>query len=77
MLNAYILLTVRIGMLNEALEKIRSMDEVIEAEGITGPFDMVVFVGVDGLTELTDTLLHKIERIDGITESMTLVVIEL
>jgi DNA-binding Lrp family transcriptional regulator len=77
MLNAYILLTVRIGMLKEALEKVKRMDEVIEADGITGPFDMVVYVGVDGLTELTDTLLHKIERIDGITESMTLVVIEL
>ncbi|MGD2250068.1 MAG: Lrp/AsnC ligand binding domain-containing protein [Candidatus Methanofastidiosia archaeon] len=77
MLNAYILLTVRIGMLKEALEKVNRMDEVIEADGITGPFDMVVYVGVDGLTELTDTLLHKIERIDGITESMTLVVIEL
>ncbi len=77
MLYAYILLTVRIGMLKEALDKTRKLDEVVEAEAITGPYDMIAYVAVEGLTQLTDTLLHKIEKVDGVTESMTLVVVEL
>ena len=76
MLYAYILLTVRIGMLNQALEEVRKLDEVIEADAITGPYDMVVYLAVDGLTQLTKTLLHQIETIQGVTESMTLVVVD-
>ena len=77
MLYAYILLTVRIGMLKQALDKIRKLEEVVAAEAITGPYDIIVYIGVDGLTQLTRTLLHRIEEVDGVTESMTLVVVEL
>lgn len=77
MLYAYILLTVRIGMLKEALEHVQELEEVVQADAITGPYDMIVYVAVEGLTQLTDTLLHKIGRIEGITESMALVVVEL
>ncbi|MBU7032981.1 MAG: Lrp/AsnC ligand binding domain-containing protein [Theionarchaea archaeon] len=77
MLYAYILLTVRIGMLKQALEEVRKLDDVIEADAITGPYDMVVYLGVEGLTQLTKTLLHQIETIDGVTESMTLVVVDI
>lgn len=77
MLYAYILLTVRIGTLKQALDKIRTLEEVVEAEAITGPYDMIAYVAVEGLTQLTKILLHKIEKIDGVTESMTLVAVEL
>ncbi|KYK28731.1 MAG: Lrp/AsnC ligand binding domain-containing protein [Theionarchaea archaeon] len=77
MLYAYILLTVRIGMLKQALDKIRTLEELVEAEAITGPYDLIAYVAVEGLTQLTKILLHKIEKIDGVTESMTLVVVEL
>lgn len=77
MLYAYILLTVRIGMLKHVLDEARTLKEVIEAEAITGPYDMILYLGVEGLPQLTETLLHRIERIDGVTESMTLIVVEL
>jgi DNA-binding Lrp family transcriptional regulator len=77
MLYAYVLLTVRIGMLKHVLDEIRTLEEVEEAEAITGPYDMIVYLAVEGLTQLTRTLLHNIESIDGVTESMTLVVVEL
>ena len=77
MLYAYVLLTVRIGMLKHVLDEIRTLEEVEEAEAITGPYDMIVYLAVEGLTQLTRTLLHRIESIDGVTESMTLVVVEL
>jgi DNA-binding Lrp family transcriptional regulator len=77
MLYAYVLLTVRIGMLKQALDDIRTLEEVVEAQAITGPYDMIAYVAVDGLTQLTKTILHKIENINGVTESMTLVAVEL
>jgi len=77
MLYAYVLLTVRIGMLKQALDEVRKLDEVIEAEAITGPYDMIVYLSVDGLTQLTKVLLNEIEKVNGVTESMTLVVVEL
>ncbi len=77
MLYAYILLTVHIGMLKQVLDQVKSMEEVVTAEAITGPYDMIVYVAVDGLTQLTDTLLHKIGKVDGITETLTLVAVEL
>ena len=64
-------------MLKQALDEIRKLEEVVEADAITGPYDLIAYIGVDGLTQLTKTLLHKIEKIDGVTESMTLVVVEL
>jgi DNA-binding Lrp family transcriptional regulator len=64
-------------MLKHVLDEIRTLEEVEEAEAITGPYDMIVYLAVEGLTQLTRTLLHNIESIDGVTESMTLVVVEL
>ncbi len=77
MLYAYILLTVRIGTLKHVLDDVRALDEVVEAEAITGPYDMILYLAVEGLPQLTEILLHKIEKIDGVTESMTLLVVEL
>jgi DNA-binding Lrp family transcriptional regulator len=64
-------------MLKQALEEVRKLDDVIEADAITGPYDMVVYLGVEGLTQLTKTLLHQIETIEGVTESMTLVAVDI
>ena len=77
MLHAYMLLTVRIGMLKQVLDNVRILKEVINAEAITGPYDVIIYLGAEGLTQLTKTILQEIGEIDGVSESITLIVVEL
>ena len=77
MLHAYMLLTVRIGMLKQVLDNVRILKEVIKAEAITGPYDVIIYLGAEGLTQLTKTILQEIGEIDGVSESITLIVVEL
>jgi len=76
MVHAYVFLTVSVGKLKEVLSALPQIPEVVRAEGITGPYDIVVYVEVETLATLTKVLMGKIDAIPGVTSSMTAVVVE-
>ena len=76
MIHAYIFLTVSVGKLKEVVQKLASLPEVVRAEGVTGPYDIVAYVGVEDLATLTKVLMGKVDAVPGVTSSMTAVVVE-
>jgi DNA-binding Lrp family transcriptional regulator len=77
MVSSYVLVTVAIGKIQDVLEEIRKMNDVAEAEAVTGPYDIIARVEADDLGELTKTIIQNIHYIDGVIDTTTAIVIDL
>ncbi|KXB03481.1 hypothetical protein AKJ45_01500 [candidate division MSBL1 archaeon SCGC-AAA261F19] len=62
--------------MREVYNKIRNMEQVKEAEMMTGPYDIMAVVRADEMSTITDFLLSEIRNIKGVKETTTNVFIE-
>jgi DNA-binding Lrp family transcriptional regulator len=49
--------------------------DVVEVQGVTGPFDLIVKVQSDHINTALDVVMSKIRRIPGIKSTETLVTV--
>jgi len=70
-MNAYILIQTAVGRQGDVSTEIARIDGVVEADPVTGPYDVVVVVEASSLDELGRGVLAQIEAIDGITRTLT------
>ena len=73
---AYVLIRTDIGVEKKVLEELRKLDGVEEAFLIFGPWDIIVKLNVEDRTELNRLVIWKIRRMEHITQTQTLSVIE-
>lgn len=77
MVNAYSLISAEPGMTSQVFEKVSEMEGVQSAETVAGPYDVVARIEVDSLEKLTGTIFGKIRGVEGVTNTTTLIVVEL
>jgi len=70
-MHAYILIQTAVGRQGDVSTEIARLDGVMEADPVTGPYDVVVLAEARSLDELGRKVLSKIEAIDGITRTLT------
>jgi DNA-binding Lrp family transcriptional regulator len=70
-MNAYILIQTAVGRQGDVSSEIARIDGVVEADPVTGPYDIVVLAESGSLDELGRKVLSQIEAIDGITRTLT------
>jgi DNA-binding Lrp family transcriptional regulator len=70
-MNAYILIQTAVGRQGDVSSEIARIDGVMEADPVTGPYDIVVLAEARSLDELGRKVLSQIEAIDGITRTLT------
>jgi DNA-binding Lrp family transcriptional regulator len=70
-MNAYILIQTAVGRQGDVSSEIARIDGVVEADPVTGPYDIVVLAEAGSLDELGRKVLSQIEAIDGITRTLT------
>ncbi|MEM1655962.1 MAG: Lrp/AsnC ligand binding domain-containing protein [Nitrososphaerota archaeon] len=70
---AYILLRCSKTGLREVLERVRSVEGVKSAAPVTGRFDAVVEVEAEDLKKLAVLVMEKIQAIEGVERTETLV----
>ncbi len=75
MVYAYVLITVSIGKIKEVIESVKTIEGVIEADVITGPYDAIAKIKANDLGELTKTVIQQIHYIDGVIDTTTAIVI--
>ena len=75
-MKAYVLINVRAGMAREVVEKVRQIEGVKSANACWGRPDTFTFVEVANEKALADTVLAKIQAIDGVESTDTHIVIE-
>ncbi len=77
MVNAYSLISAEPGKAAEVFRKINAIEGVKKAEAVAGPYDIVARIEVDSLEKLTKAIFGDIRGIPGITNTTTLIVVEL
>jgi DNA-binding Lrp family transcriptional regulator len=74
---AYILIQTEVGKASTVADTISTIPGVIQAEDVTGPYDVIVRAQADTVDELGRMVVAKIQQVDGITRTLTCPVVHL
>jgi DNA-binding Lrp family transcriptional regulator len=77
MVNAYSLISAEPGKTSDVFKKVEAIDGVKRAECVAGPYDIIARIEVDSLEKLTKVVFGDIRSILGVTNTTTLIVVEL
>jgi DNA-binding Lrp family transcriptional regulator len=70
-IRAYLLIEASAGVGNAVLEAVRAMPETVQADRVTGPYDVIVIVETESLDTMSSVLHDRIHPINGITRTMS------
>ncbi|AZM59836.1 Lrp/AsnC ligand binding domain-containing protein [Streptomyces sp. NPDC006967] len=77
MVQAYILIQTEVGKASTVAELIGKIPGVIQAEDVTGPYDVIVRAQADTVDGLGRMVVAKVQQVDGITRTLTCPVVHL
>ncbi|MGB9636262.1 MAG: Lrp/AsnC family transcriptional regulator [Thermoplasmata archaeon] len=75
--SVYVLIETEAGKLENVIAELKKKEGVKEANAITGPFDVIVKIETEHITEALQTIVHDIRKIDGVKSTETLVCIKI
>ena len=75
--NAYVLVRTEVGTASEVARQIAGIDGVRSAEAVTGPYDVIVRTEAASVDDLGRLVVGRIQRIEGITRTVTCPVVDL
>ncbi|WP_016909908.1 Lrp/AsnC family transcriptional regulator [Streptomyces xiaopingdaonensis] len=77
MVQAYILIQTDVGKASAVAEFIAEMHGVLQAEDVTGPYDVVVRAQAETVDDLGRMVVAKVQQVDGITRTLTCPIVHL
>ncbi|MFI6157852.1 Lrp/AsnC family transcriptional regulator [Kitasatospora sp. NPDC051170] len=77
MVQAYILIQTEVGKATSVAETIAKIPGVIAAEDVTGPYDVIVKAEADTVDDLGRMVVAKVQKVEGITRTLTCPVVHL
>jgi DNA-binding Lrp family transcriptional regulator len=77
MVQAYILIQTEVGKAADVARQIAEISGVTQAEGVTGPYDVVVRVSADDVDALGKLVASQIQAVTGITRTLTCPVVHI
>ena len=75
LVEAYILLNTETGRWRSATEAIQELNGIKKIERITGDYDIVILAEAPDISTLTETIVEKIHKIEGVTDSTTSIIV--
>jgi len=75
--SAYILIQTEVGKAASVATEVRSIPGVIDADDVTGPYDVIVRVEAETMDDLGKMVVSRVQMIDGITKTTTMPVVHL
>ena len=75
--HAYILIQTEVGQSSNVTDAIRNLDGVTAADDVTGPYDVIVRAEAPSVDELGKMVVSQIQRVAGITRTLTCPVVNL
>ena len=75
--NAYVLIQTDVGKAADVTRQVRAIEGIVSAEDVTGPYDVIALASSDSVDDLGRLVVSQIQRIDGITRTVTCPVINL
>ncbi|MEU9335284.1 Lrp/AsnC ligand binding domain-containing protein [Streptomyces sp. NPDC048290] len=77
MVQAYILIQTEVGKASAVADTISKIPGVVQAEDVTGPYDVIVRAQADTVDDLGRMVVAKVQQVDGITRTLTCPVVHL
>ena len=71
MVNAYILVQTEVGKAAQVTDQIKNLNGVVNADGVTGPYDVIARVEAEDLDGLAKKIVMPMQEIEGITRTLT------
>jgi DNA-binding Lrp family transcriptional regulator len=75
--NAYVLIQTEVGKAATVARTVAALGGVLAAEGVTGPYDVIVRSEAETVDELGRMVVGAIQLIEGITRTVTCPVVNL
>jgi DNA-binding Lrp family transcriptional regulator len=75
--HAYILIQTEVGKAASVAAAIGELDGVTSAEGVTGPYDVIVRAEASNVDELGKLVVAKVQAVEGITRTVSCTVVHL
>ncbi|MCW2644330.1 MAG: hypothetical protein QOF87_985 [Pseudonocardiales bacterium] len=75
--NAYILIQTEVGKAAAVAREIGALEGVLNAEDVTGPYDVIVRAEAPTMDDLGKLVVAKVQAVDGITRTLTCPVVHL
>ena len=75
MLSAYVLVESEVGKVAHVAQAITELDGVQLAEDLAGPYVVIARVEASGLDELGRLVVFRIQMLDGVTRTLTCMVL--
>jgi DNA-binding Lrp family transcriptional regulator len=76
-ITAYVLIQTEVGKAAHVAEATRTIDGVVAADDVTGPYDVIVRTEAGSLDELGKMVVSQIQAVPGITRTFTCPVVNL
>ncbi|CAI8013630.1 hypothetical protein GBAR_LOCUS8613 [Geodia barretti] len=70
---AYILIETRVGKAKDVLSALRAMDNVAEADIITGTYDLIALAEANDMLSLVELVTAQVQNVDGVERTITCV----
>ena len=77
MVQAYILVQTEVGKAAGVARQIAEIAGVMQAEDVTGPYDVIVRASAENVDELGKLVAAKIQAVQGITRTLTCPVVHI
>ena len=75
--SAYILIQTEVGKASAVVEACRTLQGVVQADDVTGPYDVILKAEAASIDELGRMVVSQVQLVDGITRTLTCPVVHL
>jgi DNA-binding Lrp family transcriptional regulator len=75
--SAYVLIQTDVGKAADVTRQVRAIEGIVSAEDVTGPYDVIALANSASVDDLGRLVVSQIQRIEGITRTVTCPVINL
>jgi DNA-binding Lrp family transcriptional regulator len=75
--SAYILIQTEVGKASAVVEACRKLSGVVQADDVTGPYDVILKAESGSIDELGRMVVSQVQLVDGITRTLTCPVVHL
>jgi len=74
---AYVLIQTEVGKASTVAEIVSKIPGVIQAEDVTGPYDVILRAQADTMDDLGRMVVAKVQQAEGITRTLTCPIVHL
>lgn len=70
-IRAYLLIETQAGTSNDVLQNLKSLEQTVQVDRVTGPYDIICVIETDSLNALGEIVRDKVHAMNGVTRTMS------